>query len=207
MALKASCPFCKRNFSAPEEYRGKRVDCPSCARKVLVQTQDEVQAEEAQQEALQRKREEDRDKIALIERMDSRARHRAGRPSFEEFQTGSHGIRNFNQRVSSKFQRFRALSDFLVLGAYLELLLVGVGLGLLIYLKISGVIHDVALFFSVVLIWLIAGAGLYLFFKFLGELACLLADVGDQHNDMVQLLLDIRENTQHEESTPEDVKE
>ena len=213
MALKASCPYCKRSFSAPEEYKGKKIDCPSCTRKVLVQTEAEVHAQEAQQEELKRKREEDKDKIALIERQDSRARprighragHQAGRPYYEEFQTGAEGVRHFNPRAPSKFQRFRALSDFLVLGAYLELLLVGVGLGLLIYLRLSGWIENLALLFSLIVVWLILGTGLYMLFKYLGELAYLLADIGDQQNDVVQILLDIRESTMDEgERVPEE---
>jgi hypothetical protein len=42
----------------------------------------------------------------------------------------------------------------------------------------------------------VAGLVLYLALKYLGELAFLLADVGDQQNDVVQLLLDIRDNTE-----------
>ena len=195
MALKATCSFCKRTFSAPDEYRGKKVDCPSCGRRVLVQTDEDLQAAQEREEENQRRLEADKDRIALIERMDSRGRRRAGRPYYEEFQTGSEGVRHFNPRGPSRFLRFRSLADFLVLGAYLELLLVAVGIGLTIYLKIAGVLESIAVLFVVVVAWLVVGGGLYLFFKYLGELAFLLADVGDQQNDLVQLLLDLRENT------------
>ena len=40
---------------------------------------------------------------------------------------------------------------------------------------------------------------MYLLLKYLGELAFLMADIGDQQNDLVQLLLDIRDNTDPEE--------
>ena len=36
---------------------------------------------------------------------------------------------------------------------------------------------------------------LFLVLKFLGELAVFFADLGDQQNNTVQLLLDLRENT------------
>ena len=89
----------------------------------------------------------------------------------------------------------RALSDFLVLGAYLEVLLVSVGIGLVIYLRIAGLIASLSMLFLLIVAWLIVGIGLFLFLKYLGELAFLLADVGDQQNDVVHLLQDLRDNT------------
>lgn len=195
MAIRASCPHCKRTFSAPEEYRGKKVGCPACGRRFLLRTPEELDAAAKEVEERQRKREEDRERLALIERMESRGQRRIGRPYYEEFQTGQEGVRHFHPRSHSRFARFRALSDFLVLGAYLELLLVSVGVGLLIYLKISGVIAAFSVLFLWILGWLAIGASGFLLLKYLGELAFLLADMADQQNDVVQLLQDIRENT------------
>ncbi|MBI4601089.1 MAG: hypothetical protein HY721_03925 [Planctomycetes bacterium] len=195
MALKASCAHCKKTFSAPDEYRGRKVECPSCGRRFVVRTDQEIQAEADQEESLKRKRDEDRDKLALIERMQARGGKRPGRPYYEEFQTGSEGVRNYNPRAPSRFLRFRNLSDFLVLGAYVELLLVALGVGLLVYLWISGILESASVLLVLIVGWLVVGVGLYLFFKYLGELAFLLADIGDQQNDVVQLLLDVRENT------------
>jgi DNA-directed RNA polymerase subunit RPC12/RpoP len=195
LALKASCTYCKKSFSAPDDYRGRKIDCPSCGRRFLVQTEEDILAAREREAEVRRGEEEDRDRIALIERMDSRGRMKAGKPYYEEFQTGAAGVRHFNPRAPSRFLRFRTLSDFLVLGAYVELLLVAVGIGLMIYLKVGGLIESVSVLFVLIVGWLVVGVGLYLFFKYLGELAFLLADVGDQQNDLVQLLLDIRDNT------------
>jgi len=153
-----------------------------------------------EEDEAKKRREEDKEKIALIERADARHQKKVGKPYYEEFQTGLEGVRHFNPKATSRFLRLRALSDFLVLGAYVEILLVAVGLGLLIHLKISGVIGSVAILFALIVGVLVLGIGLFLFFKYLGELAFLLADVGDQQNDVVQLLQDIRENTERREA-------
>ena len=156
-----------------------------------------MQAVEEAALAAKRKVEEDREKLALIERVESR-RGRKRRPYYEEYQTGVEGVRHFNPRAPSRFLRVRAISDFMVLGAYVEILLVAVGIGLMIHLKLTGAIPSLSLFFALVVAWLVPGIALFLFFKYLGELAFLLAEVGDQQNDVVQLLLDVRENTDPE---------
>jgi DNA-directed RNA polymerase subunit RPC12/RpoP len=200
MAVKTSCSYCKKSFSAPEEYRGKKVECPSCGRRFILRTEEDIHAVQEQVEAANKKREEVREKLALIEKIESRGPKKPGRPYYEEFQTGVDGVRHFNPRATSRFLRFRTFSDFLVLGAYLEILLVAVGIGLMIYLRISGLISSVSVLFALLVAWLILGAGLFLFFKYLGELAFLLAEVGDQQNDIVQLLLDLRVNTDPKET-------
>lgn len=198
MALRASCPHCKKSFSSPEEYRGRKIDCPSCKRRFVVKTEEELEAAEEEERLALRRKDEDREKLALIERIESRGGKKPGKPYYEEFQTGADEVRHFNPRATSRFLRFRNLSDFLVLGAYVELFLVAVGVGLIVYLKIAGFVASMAVLFTLIVAWLVVGVGLYLFFKYLGELAFLLADVGDQQNDVVQLLLDIRENTDGE---------
>lgn len=196
MAIKASCPYCKKSFSAPEAYRGKKLGCPACGKRFVLKTEDDVDADQREALATEKRREEDREKIALIERMDSRGQRRAGRPYYEEFQTGQEGVRHFGPRSHSRFSRFRALSDFLVLGAYVEILLVSVGMGLVIFLKLSGAIVSLALVLLLIVGWLVVGTGLFLFLKYLGELAYLLADAADQLGDVVGLLEDVRENTE-----------
>jgi len=195
MAIRVSCEHCKKSFTAPEQYHGKKIECPSCGRKFVVRTPEDLSAAHKEAEAAEKQREEDREKLALIERLDSKGHRKAGRPYYEEFQTGSEGVRHFSAGAPSRFSRFRALSDFLVLGAYLELLLVSVGIGLVIYLRLSGTLESVSLLFLLIVIWLVIGAGLFLFLKYLGELAFLLAEVGDQQHDIVQLLQDLRDNT------------
>ena len=195
MAIRASCEFCKKSFSAPEQYRGRKVECPGCGRRFVLRTEQELREAQKESEATERRKEEDREKLALIERVGARGSRRTGRPYYEEFQTGQESVRHFNPRSPSRFLRFRALSDFLVLGAYVEILLVSAGIGLVIYLRLCGLIGSVSLLFLLIIVWVIVGTGLFLFLKYLGELAFLLADIGDQQNDIVQLLHDLRDNT------------
>ena len=85
-------------------------------------------------------------------------------------------MRHFNPKAPSRFLRVRALSDLLILGAYVQILLVAMGIGLMIYFRLSGLIPSVSIFFVLIIGWLVAGIALFLFFKCLGELAFLLAD-------------------------------
>jgi DNA-directed RNA polymerase subunit RPC12/RpoP len=195
MAIKASCEYCHKKFIAPEQYRGKKIECPACKRKFVLKTDEDLDAERKEAEASQKRKEEDQEKLALIEKIDSRGQHRSGRPYYEEFQTGQEGVRHFNPRLPSRFSGLRELSDYLVIGAYVEILLVSLGIGLVIYLRIIGLIQAVSLLFLFVVIWLVVGTGLFLLLKYLGELAFFLADVGDQQRDTVQLLHDLRDST------------
>lgn len=195
MAIKASCPYCSKGFTAPEEYRGARVECPKCHRRFVLKTPEEVEAALEEERRSQKKHEEDKEKIELLERLASRSAHRAGKPYYEEFQTGTQGVRHFHPRSPSKFLRLRNLSDFLLLGAYVQLLLCATGLGAQLYLLISGVLPGLALFLVLAVAWMVVGTSLYLLLKCLAEAAFLLSEVGDQQNDIVQILLDLRDNT------------
>ena len=200
MAVKSVCPSCKQSFSAPDDYLGKKVECPRCGHKTLLRSPEELRELEEVQAARQKKIEEDQQKLALIERM-SFSRRRASRPYYETFGTGQSAVRHFNPNAPSRFLRFRALSELLIFFAYLEILLTMMGIGLTIYLKISGAIPSVSILLLCLVGWVILGTTLYLGLKFAGELAYLLSDVGDQQNDLVQLLLDIRENTDEPSGT------
>lgn len=197
MAIKNTCPKCKKSFSAPDESLGKKVECPICAHKMILRSQEELQELEEVQSARQRKIEEDREKIALIERME--ARGRGARPYSEEYGISPRSVRHFNPNAPSRFLRVRALSELLLLGAYLSMFLVLLGMGLTVYLKIVDVIPGVPLLLVCLLGWALGAVVLYLGMKYLGELAFLMADMGDQQNDLVQLLLDIRDNTEPQE--------
>ncbi len=194
MAIKNICPRCKKSFSAPDESLGKKVECPGCGHRSILRTAEEIQELEDVQAARQRKIEEDRERIALIEKMD--ARSRGSRPYYEEYGITPESVRHFNPNAPSRFLRVRALSELLILGAYLVVFLILMGMGLTVYLKVVGVIGSVAVLLACLVGWAVAGVVLYLSLKYLGELAFLLADVGDQQNDVVQLLLDIRDNTE-----------
>jgi hypothetical protein len=148
-----------------------------------------------EQSVQDRKRADDRERLALLEKLESRPERRTRRPYFEEYQTGAEAVRHFNPRAPSRYLRFRSFSDILVLGAYVELLLCALGMGLLVYLRIDGVIQSASVLLVLLTVWLILALGLYLALKYLGELAFLLSDLGDQQNDLVQLLLDLRDNT------------
>ena len=74
MAVKTSCSYCKKSFSAPEEYRGKKVECPSCGRRFILRSEEDIHAVHEQAEAAKKKREEDKEKLALIEKIESRQR-------------------------------------------------------------------------------------------------------------------------------------
>ena len=197
MAIKNTCPKCKKSFSAPDESLGKKVECPICAHKMILRSQEELQELEEVQSARQRKIEEDREKIALIERMEVRGR--GARPYSEEYGISPRSVRHFNPNAPSRFLRVRALSELLLLGAYLSMFLVLLGMGLTVYLKIVDVIPGVPLLLVCLLGWALGAVVLYLGMKYLGELAFLMADMGDQQNDLVQLLLDIRDNTEPQE--------
>lgn len=116
-------------------------------------------------------------------------------PYYERYQTGLQAVRHYNPNAPSRFLRLRALSDLLILSAYLVVMLAMSGAGLTVYLKIVGVLPSVSLLLLCLIGWTILGTVSYLILKYLGEVAFLLAGVGDLQDDVVQLLLDIRDNT------------
>ena len=202
MAVRTACPYCRKTFSAPDEYRGRKVDCPRCGRRNVLRTPEDLDraAEDAAHE--EKLLEADREKIALIESVQAGTGKRRGRPYYEEYQTGNQAVRHFDPRAPSRFVRLRTLSDFIVVGAYVELLLALVGIGLTFYLWLRGIIPAGSLLILCVIAWIMVGAALYLLFKGLGELVALFIDLADQQADTVRLLLDIRENTDEEEERP-----
>ena len=191
MAVRTACPHCKKNFSAPDDYRGKKIECPRCGRRSVLRTRADLD-QEAEEERLL---EADREKIALIESVQQRSTRKAGRPYYEEYQTGRQAVRNFDPGAPSRFTRMRALSDLLLVGAYVELLLVAAGIGLTFYLWRLEIIPTGSILVLCLIGWIVLGAALYLFFKCLGELVALFVELADQQTDTVRLLLDLRENT------------
>ena len=69
------------------------------------------------------------------------------------------------------------------------------GIGLTIYLKVVGEIDSIVILSMVLIGWILVGGILFLLLKYLAELALLMAGLGDQQNDVVRLLLDLRDNT------------
>lgn len=201
MAVRTACPHCDKKFSAPEDYLGKKIDCPHCGRRSVLRSREEVEQESQLLSDEKKRLDEDREKIALIEKIESRTAKRSGAPYYHEYQTGVHAVRHFNPKAPSRFLRLRALADFLVLGAYVELFLVAVGVGLTFYLWIQGVIPTTSIFVLLVIAWTMIGTAFFFVFKLLGELALLFAEMGDQQNSLVQLLLDLRESTDARKAT------
>ena len=69
-----------------------------------------------------------------------------------------------------------------------------------IFLKVTNVIASIPVLLLCLVAWSVLGTVLYLGLKFAGEFAFLLSDIGDLQKDLVQILLDISENT---ETSPE----
>ena len=146
-------------------------------------------------------RREQEEKIALIE---ERERERERRLSFApHVGTTASGARNFDPGAPSRFRKLRALSRFLLLSSYLLLGLVIAGVGITIWQWRAGAVEGVDRLAVTLVVWLVAGGFIYTFFKFLGELAWLLADLGDHQNDVRNLLLDLRDDLQRHWSAEE----
>lgn len=137
------------------------------------------------------RREQER-KISLIE---ERQLDRDRRLSLaDEVGATARGVRNFDPGAPSRFRKLRALARFLVLSSYLLLGIVLAGIGVTFWLWREGAIAERGLLAIAVAAWLLAGGFLYCLFKFLGELAWLLADLGDHQQDVRNLLLDLRDD-------------
>ena len=196
MALKTSCPCCGKPFSAPEDYAGKKVNCPKCDHRFVLKTRKQALQEAADLEAEKLQQLEDRRRIELIEREERKHRdRRASMPYYEKFQTGTRPVRNYDPRSGPGFLNLRYLADLLLIGAYAVLMLALAGIGLTVYLKFAGVISSIVILSMVLIGWILVGGVLFLLLKYLAELALLMASLGDQQNDVVRLLLDLRDNT------------
>tara|TARA_B100000809_G_scaffold264044_1_gene318814 strand:- start:1059 stop:1673 length:615 start_codon:yes stop_codon:yes gene_type:complete len=197
LALKTSCPCCGKLFSAPEEYAGKKTNCPKCDHRFVLKTEEQALQEAAELEAKKLQQLEDRRRIDLIERQEKKNLDRqAAMPYYERFQTGTQPVRNYDPRSGPGFLSLRYLADLLLIGAYAALLLSLTGVGLTVYLQVTGEIGSIVILSLILIGWVLVGGILFLLLKYLAELALLLASLGDQQNDVVRLLLDLRVNTE-----------
>ena len=197
MALKTSCPCCGKLFSAPEEYAGKKTNCPKCDHRFVLKTEEQALQEAAELEAKKLQQLEDQRRIDLIERQEKKNLDRqAAMPYYERFQTGTQPVRNYDPRSGPGFLSLRYLADLLLIGAYAALLLSLTGVGLTVYLQVTGEIGSIVILSLILIGWVLVGGILFLLLKYLAELALLLASLGDQQNDVVRLLLDLRVNTE-----------
>lgn len=174
--------------SAQDEYLGKRIKCPACGTKVEVVAPEE-------REARDRWRQEQDQRIALLEQLDrDRSMKRDSAPYALQYGTGLERVRNYHPGAVTRFRKLRALSRFLLLVAYVLFALVLVGAGLTAFLYRQGVIVRWEYLALAELGWLIGFVVAFGLLKFLGEMAWLLADLGDHQLDSRNLLLDLRED-------------
>lgn len=198
MAVRTTCPRCGKRFSAPDEYRGRKESCPRCGHRFILRSAEDERAEREEQQQARRREEEDRRRLALIEQQEERIRRRGGQPYYERYQTGQDAVRHYDPNAPSRFLRLRALSDVLIVAAYFAAMLAMVGAGLTLQLKIDGTIESLPLLLVLLAGWVAVGVLLFLVLKVLGEMAFLMADLGDHQSDVVQLLLDIRDDLERE---------
>lgn len=190
MAIKTHCDNCDREFSAQDDYVGKKIRCPGCGSKV------DVLAEEDRRERELRQREEDdwrreqQGRIELIESMEKRKADSFAR----NLGTGVDRVRNFNPGAVSRFRKLRALSNFMILSAYLVGGLSIAGGGIAFFLYRDGAITSLPVFVLAAVGAILLAVFLFGLFKFLGELAWLMADLGDHQLDVRNVLLDLRDD-------------
>lgn len=177
MAVRNVCPRCRKVLHAPEDYRGTKVECPRCGYRSILRSEEEVEEEARAQMR-------DVDRLAFIERLEARE----NLPS----SGGGRRVQRYQPGRPSRFIKLRALSEFMILGGYIVALLCLGGAGLTVYLGVSGAIHGYVLLGVVEVAWGIVGIVGFTTMKFLGELALLLAEMGDQQADLVDLLVDLR---------------
>lgn len=207
MAVQLYCPDCNQPFSVSASLLGEELECPRCGHSFPSQSREDIFEREArliQEESREvpetrpparpRARSEESGRIHLPEAGEEKSARvsgelpRAGQPA-------ARPERHFEAGAPSRHLRLRALSELFLVFAYLGLLMVGLGAGLTIYLKLSGVIESLAVMLIALVGWGLVGGTLYLVMKLLAELVHLFADIGDQQRDQVSLLLDVRDNT------------
>ena len=191
MAVRTSCPHCEKPFSAPEDYLGRKVECPRCGRKSVLRTPQEAERATQLAQEEQRRLEEDREKIAFLEEVESRNRHRE-RSYYEEYGAIGYDDRYHGTRSPSRSVGLRALANFLLVGAYLELFVAAVGVGVTGYLWLTQWLTSTAVLVLILIAWALLGISFFFILKCLGELAHSLADLSDQQGRTLRMLFDAR---------------
>ena len=190
MAVRTACTRCKKSFTAQEEYLGERVKCPSCGTRVLVL--DDESRQQAASRAREREdwRKDQEERIRLVESRGGNERESLA----SEFGVSLDRVRNFHPGAVSRFRKLRALSRFMLLGAYLFLPMVLVGAAMTVLLFHEIVDGNPLLLAVMLLGWLLLLVFSFFLFKFLGEMSWLLADLGDHQLDVRNLLLDLSDD-------------
>ena len=178
----------EREISAPEEYVGRRIDCPRCANRLLLRTPGEEREAAVADEERDRRLEADREKLALLEKLEERSERP---PRRERGDRASSRVRHYDPDAPSRFFRLRALADLAILGAYFALFTSLAGAG----------VTAAALWeegwgwaAAAAAAWLLVAAVLFLALKLAGEFCFVLADLADAQGGAVDLLQDVRES-------------
>lgn len=167
MAVHAKCIFCGHAFSVPDDMRGKKIACPNCGQKTRIVDEEQRKSLEAR---YQRERAEERAKIAEARR---------------EALLGG-------RVVPSHYDNLRLLARALAFIGYLAAITAAVFA--LFYVMTGGGSIFEGPATVVVLISLFVLALLFLIVhKVMAEIVRLAADIGDAHNDSIQLLKELRD--------------
>jgi DNA-directed RNA polymerase subunit RPC12/RpoP len=177
VAIHVVCPDCGKRISAPEDYTGKKIECPRCRRRIVLAPV--TSAEGTPGELGSPDEEADRRRLDLIARAEERAALASRR----------HGPEPKIVRRSARYLRLRSLSEFLLLASYLVAFLVMIAMGLTLYLGVTRVLDSPILVGILLIASFVIGVTLFLVLKTTGELTFLLADIADRQHDIADQLL------------------
>ena len=166
MAVHVKCIFCGHAFSVPDDMRGKRMACPNCGQKVRIVDEEQRKALELK---MQKERAEERAKIAEARR---------------EALLGE-------RVVPSHYDNLRLLARVLALVGYLAAIIAAV-FGLL-YVMTNGSIFAGTASIVVLIVLFVLAMLFFVVHKVAAEVVRLAADIGDAHNDALQLLKELRD--------------
>ena len=167
MAVHVKCIFCGHAFSVPDDMRGKRMACPNCGQKVRAVDDEQLKALEAR---YQRERAEERAKIAAARR---------------EALLGE-------RVVPSHYDNLRLLARALSFVGYLAAVVAAI-FGLLYVITGGGAFFASPATVVVLISLFVLALLLLVVHKVMAELVRLAADIGDAHNDSLQLLKELRD--------------
>jgi len=166
MAVHSKCLFCGYALSVADEMLGKKVKCPHCGEKTPI-IPEEKRAELKQQHDAEVA--EERAKIA-------KARREA----------------LLGEQVSpSHYNHLRSLAGVLLFFGYITLI-VAVLLGI-IYFLAGGTLSETSTPYLFLLVLFLVGFLAFVFHKTAAELIRTAADIGDSHNDTLQVLRELRD--------------
>ncbi|MCX7702936.1 MAG: hypothetical protein N2234_02380 [Planctomycetota bacterium] len=167
MAIHSKCLFCGYGLSVADEMRGKKVKCPNCGEKTPIMAEEEKAELKQKYEA---EMAEERAKIAKARR---------------EALMGE-------QVTPSHYNHLRILANILLFFGYLTLI-VAVILGLLFFLTDGKAFVGESAPYILLLLFFIGGFISFIIYKAVAEVVRLFADIGDAHNDTIEVLCELRD--------------